>query len=420
MGIFSGFRRKVANVHFGIFGVTSTYKSGQPEEVADVFTCVKILSENISKMTPSVRDKTNKIAKHQLNDILGWRPNLFQNHQAFWQTVEYKRNIYGNAYVYVERNGAGQPVKLYSLSNESILQASINEYGRLFYDIDFGLTIATPFTDARTVSSFDVLHFKHQSKDGIFGISPLVSLASYAAILSNASQMLSDFYANSAMSTLALKPRVDRASLATSTSDAAEAFTEKYGKGQSGKILAIPPNMDLVEVNQKYSDAQLIETQRYSKEQIGNMFGIPKFMLGITDTDKSIEQQTKQFLALSLSPILAMYAAEMEFKLVTTNEHNRGLYIGYNTEKMIETDTKTRAEVISMLVSKGIMTPNEGALAMGNEPIDSIWGDMHYTQSQNIPYEQYDQFAKKNGTEPLGETEKKPINDKTNEKDSSV
>ena len=69
--------------------------------------------------------------------------------------------------------------------------------------------------------------------------------------------------------------------------------------------------------------------------------------------------------------------------------------IEYNTEKLIETDIKTKAEIVSLQVSKGIMTPDEGAIKMGNNPIDSEFGKLHWTQSQNNPIEYYDQWGKK-------------------------
>lgn len=416
MGLMDWFRGKAVSVTNGIFGITSTYDSGETEEVADVFTCIKILSENTSKMTPQVRDKNNKITDHKLNRVLGWKPNAFQNHQSFWQTVEYTRNVYGNAYVYLQRDPNGYINKMYALRNDSILSATITESGKLIYRVNFSTSLSCPRNDTTDVSAENIFHFRHQSKDGIFGISPLTVLRSYASILSRASQMLESFYGNNAMSTLALKPKIDKQSLAETMQKASDDFIKNHGSSQSGKIITIPPNTDLVEINQKYADAQVIETQRYSKEQIGNLFGIPKFMLGITDTDKSIEQQTKQFLALTLSPILQMYSAEMEFKSIRDDEHKKGLYIGYNTEKMIETDTKTKAETIANLVSKGLMTPNEGAVAMGNDPIDGIWGNLHWIQSQNNPIEYYDEWGKTNNNNKDGtDTKDKSLEDRGGE-----
>ena len=81
---------------------------------------------------------------------------------------------------------------------------------------------------------------------------------------------------------------------------------------------------------------------------------------------------------------------------MTAQEINKGIHIAYNTEKLIETDVETKATVIATQVSKGIMTPNEGAIAMGNDPIDSEWGDYHFTQSQNQAIEKYPEWANNN------------------------
>jgi len=193
---------------------------------------------------------------------------------------------------------------------------------------------------------------------------------------------------------MALETTVDRASLANKLNEAQDDFIGKYvGEENAGKPIRLPPNTKIVPIGQKFADAQVIETQRFAREEIANLFGIPKSMFEATDNNESIEQQTRMFLALTLTPIIEAYIAELEFKLLTAEEIKSGVHIEYNTEKLIDTDFKTRVETITQLVAKGIISPNAGARELGYDIDKSPWADELWIQSQNNPISQYESWG---------------------------
>jgi phage portal protein BeeE len=223
--------------------------------------------------------------------------------------------------------------------------------------------------------------------------------------------MIDSFYANNATSAMAIETTIDKAALFKDLGTSTDTFLEKYvGVENAGKPIRLPPNTKLVPIHQKFADAQVIETQKHAREEIANLFGIPKFMLQSENNEASIEQQTRQFLAFTINPIIEIYKCELESKLLTTQEINKGYQIMYDTEKLVETDTKTKTDVIALQVSKGLATPNEGAKKLGNKPIASLWADMHWVQSQNNPIEKYEVW----GNNQLGVTQ--PAVPPTNQK----
>ena len=368
--------------------------AGDTTLVAAYFTGVKILSENMAKMHPQVLDKENKVMEnHPLTPLFSHHPNNYTNRQKFWKVAEAKRVNQGDCYAYISRE-RGKATGLHLLTKESIIGAKLDTSGRLFYEVNFGKTSLSPFTGIEQIRDEDLLHFTFGQVDGLFGTSALEILALQTSIMARAQRTLDAFYKNNATSSLAIETTIDRASIMGKMNDANADFIEEYvGADNSGKPIRLPPNTKVVPIGQKFADAQVIETQRFAREEIANLFGIPKSMFDATDNNESIEQQTRMFLAFTLTPIIEAYIAELEFKLLTAEEKKAGVHIEYNIEKLIETDIKTKAEIITMQVTKGIMSPNEGAKAMGNDVIDGIYGDFHWTQTQNQPIEYYDQWG---------------------------
>jgi phage portal protein BeeE len=100
-----------------------------------VYVCIKILSENISKLPVKIYQDNGgikKVAGHYLNPILRLRPNPYMSASDFWKGVEVQRNIYGNSYVWIEyanrgRN-AGKVQALYLLDAQQ-MQVWVDDSG---------------------------------------------------------------------------------------------------------------------------------------------------------------------------------------------------------------------------------------------------------------------------------------------------
>ena len=70
------------------------------------FVCIKILSESLGKLNNKVYQHTDRgivETEHPLNKIVGLRPNPYMTAAIYNATVEYYRNHYGNAFVWIER-----------------------------------------------------------------------------------------------------------------------------------------------------------------------------------------------------------------------------------------------------------------------------------------------------------------------------
>ena len=90
---------------------------------ATYFACMKVLSESIGKMPLKLlrQDEKNGVhtaLNHPLYTVIHDRPNPYMTSSVFWSTVEFNRNHYGNAYVWIQ--GAGSNTRLWILPFEDV------------------------------------------------------------------------------------------------------------------------------------------------------------------------------------------------------------------------------------------------------------------------------------------------------------
>src|SRR5699024_4205059 len=73
------------------------------DKKATLFTCLRILSDGVSKLPIKVHDNDDQDSRHQLSNILKLRPNKLMSAATFWRTIEYQVNWYGYSVVPIEK-----------------------------------------------------------------------------------------------------------------------------------------------------------------------------------------------------------------------------------------------------------------------------------------------------------------------------
>lgn len=81
-------------------------KTGKDISEITYFVCIKVLSESLGKLNNKVYQKTDEGVKqvnHYLNGLVGLRPNPYMPASVYNATIEFYRNHYGNAFVWIDR-----------------------------------------------------------------------------------------------------------------------------------------------------------------------------------------------------------------------------------------------------------------------------------------------------------------------------
>lgn len=358
---------------------------------ATYFACMKVLSEGIGKLPLKLlrqneRNGVETMRRHALYHVLHDRPNPYMTASSFWSTVEFNRNHYGNAYVWIQ--GAGKNMRLWILpttdvqvyyDNAKILADQPDIYyiysggGRLF---KFG--------------SEEILHFKTSNTlDGLIGVSVQEQLSATIRGGVKSQKMLNSMYSSGFTAKAVLNYT---GSLNDANVKELVKMTEAYGKGELSNegvenIIPIPLGFNLTPLNVKLADNQFIEGKQYSALQIASAFGIKPYQIGdyTKSSYASAEAQQLSFYVDTLLYIIKQYEEEISYKLLTTEEIEDGYYAKFNVAVILRADLATQIDTLSKGVSNFIYTPNEARAMLDLEAKEG--GDRLLGNGASIPVE---------------------------------
>lgn len=363
------------------------------------FACVKILSESVGKLPLKLLQHDEKggvikAYKHPLYKVLSTKPNPYQTATHFWSTVEFNRNHYGNAYVWIQ--GAGSKTSLWVLPTENV---------ELFVDDKclWGKSNAlwVIYTDPKTgdkikISYDSVLHFKTStSSDGISGLSIRETLATTVEGNLKAQAMLNKAYENGFTGKAVLQ-------YTGNLNEANEkAYARKIADFVNGdnptNVIPMMLGTSLQAINTKLADNEFLGLKKYSALQIAAAFGIKPNQ--INDYEKSsyasAEAQQLAFYVDTLLYILKQYEEELSNKLLSDSELEQGYYFKFNISVILRADLKTQIESLVSAVSNGIYTPNEARAFLDVGAKEG--GELLMCNGSNIPVKMIGKQYEKGG-----------------------
>lgn len=358
---------------------------------ATYFACLKILSEAIGKMPLKLLRYNSKngvitMRKHDLYNILHDRPNPYMTATSFWSTVEYNRNHWGNAYVWIQ--GAGKNLKLWILPSENV---------EVWYDDAKALAdqpdIYYLYSAGNKLYKFgseEILHFKSSNSfDGILGISVQDQLKNTIGGSVKSQKMLNKMYESGFTAKAVLQYT---GSLSDENTKAFVAGIESYAKGDLRddgieNIIPIPLGSTLTPLNVKLADNQFIEVKQYTSGQIAAAFGIKPYQYNdLTKSSyASAEAQQLSFYVDTLLYIIKQYEEELSYKLLTPEEIVQGYHFKFNVAVILRADLATQINTLSTGVSNFIYTPNEARAMLDLEAKEG--GDRLLGNGASIPVE---------------------------------
>lgn len=347
-------------------------KTTEPMQEVTYFTCLKMMSETIAKMPWKYYQHTSKgITEPELSDtakLMKNRPNPFMTPTTFWNAVEMNRNHFGNAYVYVrskfKRQKYGGELKVLDMwiMPSNCVQIVVDNKGYFGGVGKIWYVYNDKYSGKQYVFSTDeVLHFKtSHSLDGITGLPVQYILKQSVDGAAASQEFLNNLYENglTAKATLEYSGELNE----EAKQKLIQAF-ETYGSGtkNTGKILPVPLGMKLTPLDIKLSDSQFIELKKYSALQIAAAFGIKPNQ--INDYEKSSyansELQQLSFYVDTMLFVMKQYEEEVNYKLLTEDEQDAGIYFKLNEKVLLRTDSKTQMEIFAQAVNNGIQKPNE-------------------------------------------------------------
>lgn len=356
---------------------------------ATYFACMKVLSEAIGKLPLKLLRYNDKngvetARKHPLYYALYSRPNPYMTATNFWSTVEYNRNHYGNAYVWIQ--GAGKDMKLWILPSTQV--TVYYDDAKILADQPDIYYVYSGGGQNYRFSSEEILHFKSSNTlDGIVGISVKDQLKSTIGGGVKSQKMLNKMYDSGFTAKAVLNYT---GSLNDANVQELVRMTEAYAKGDLKdkgveNIIPIPLGFSLNPLNVKLADNQFVEVRQYTALQIASAFGIKPYQIGdyTKSSYASAEAQQLSFLVDTLLYIIKQYEEELSYKLLSREEIDNGYHFKFNVAVILRADLATQINTLSAGVSNFIYTPNEARAMLDLEAKEG--GDKLLGNGASIP-----------------------------------
>jgi len=387
----------------GIDPTTTNYKGKNALKEATVFACIRILADAVGKLPVKVyQDKEGKqsASGHYLVPILKTRPNPWMSARDFFKALEVQRNLYGNAYAWIDvaatgRN-AGRVQELYPLES-SRMKIYVDNAGLL--PGHGGLWYVYTGRDGTEykIKPDEILHFKGLTCDGIVGMTPLEQLKSTIENAGSAGQYLN----NSFKTGLQTKGIIHY--VGDLDQKAKNNFREKFEEMSSGlknanRVSLLPIGYQFQPVSLTMADAQFLENTQLTIKQIAAAFGVKNHQINDLEraTHTNIAEQQKEFYIDTLMDNLTGYEQELTYKLFIQRELDEGYYIRFNVNAILRADQKTRYESYRVGIQSGFLTPNEARELEEREAKDG--GDRLLVNGNMMPIEMAGkQYNKKGG-----------------------
>lgn len=358
---------------------------------ATYFACMKVLSEAVGKLPLKIYKYNDQngievAREHDLYRVLHERPNPYMTASTFWSTVEFNRNHYGNAYVWIQ--GAGKNTKLWILPSKEV--EVWYDDAKILADQPDIYYIYSHGGKRYQLGSEEVLHFKTSNTlDGLVGVSVQKQLQSTISGAIKSQKMLNKMYESGFTAKAVLNYT---GSLNDANVEQLVKSIENYAKGglkDKGveNIIPIPLGFKLDPLNVKLADNQFIEVKQYSSLQIASAFGIKPYQIGdyTKSSYASAEAQQLSFYVDTLLYILKGYEEEITYKLLSKFDVDNGYFAKFNVSVILRADLATQINTLSTAVNSFLMTPNEARAKLDLGNVEG--GDRLLGNGASIPVE---------------------------------
>jgi phage portal protein BeeE len=154
-------------------------------------------------------------------------------------------------------------------------------------------------------------------------------------------------------------------------------------KANNGDV-ALPVGWDYKELSVAPAEAEFLGTSQAGVANISRWTGVPLYKLADMSaaTRNNVEQQAIEFLQDTMGPIGTKFENEYNCKLLTLPSEE-DMYLEFNWDAYIRTDTLTKAEAFAKNIQNAIKTPAQIRALNNDEFIEG--SDKLFIQGATVP-----------------------------------
>jgi HK97 family phage portal protein/HK97 family phage major capsid protein len=347
--------------------------------MSGVYACSSLLADSISQLPLGVfrRDGERRLPlpNHPASRLLAGPVNDAMGRRGLCKTVELARQLRGNGYVEVERDGAGAPVGLWPLRADVTYPK--RESGRLIYQ-------TSADGQSVTLDPANVIHIRGLSHDGLCGLSPVAAARQAISLAVAAEKFGVKFFNNDAKSGGFIQLPYDQASRAREQRREA-AQQDEGGLANAHKPKTLPMGAKYIPTTIAPEEAQFLVTRQFQLEEICRWYRVPLVLVQSVEKTTSwgtgVEQLMIGFAQWTIAPLAQSWEEELSLKLLSPEDRAAGVYIRADLRGLLRGDMAARAAFYQSAIQNSWMTPNE---VRAREELDPLPGGDRQLRAANM------------------------------------
>lgn len=348
-----------------------------------VYACIALIASDVSKLCMRLMELQGDIWR----EVDGKRdspflpllrkPNHYQTAVQFLQLWMTTKLMYGNAYIFKEKDRRGVVSALYVL-DPRMVTTYVAPDGEVFYQLqDDDLN---QVTGKNTVPESEIIHDRMTTLfHPLCGVSPLYACAYSSTqgvrIQSNSEQFFKNMSRPSGM--LTAPAAIDE----TTAERLKREFQMGFSGTNIGKLFVAGSGLKYEPMTIPAQEAQLIEQLGWTVEDVARAFSVPlyKISAGAYPQMSNIGALKQDYLDTCLQVHITGIEALLNDGLGLTR---LGMKVDLDEDDLLRMDPLSRAEIADKKVKSGTMKPNEARAADDLPPVAG--GDQCYLQQQNF------------------------------------
>ena len=350
-----------------------SYAQNNYLSIPAVYAALDLISSSIAEMPLNVRiteqGKDTIVDNHPISVLFD---TMLMSRYTVLKKLTWDMLWFGNAYIYIKRDGQGSPIKLIYLDHGDVSIDYNKTKGTIIYQIANHLDVP------QIAKPENMLHFYKNTRDGITGIGLLAYASQAFKLADNLNNAANDFFGSGCNVDGILKFQgiiPDK-----SKKEIREQWTQVHTPGASGAgLVVIGGDADYIPVSQDPSHSQMLESREFGISEIARFFGIsPLLLQDLTNGTSNIEEISLQFVKFTLQPIVSLIEAEINRKMLS----GTNLWIDLDQTVLLSADKQAMSNYITSLTRNGIITINEGRKMLDMNEIEG--GDKLFVPYSDI------------------------------------
>jgi HK97 family phage portal protein len=337
--------------------------------VSAVYRATELRAKTIGQMPVQYQQKDNEKGNFlpwmyglgkRMNYLLQEEPNPLMSGPALWEQVTINRLMWGNGFVYIERDVFGDPVHLW------LAECGGFDLGNNTYNITY-MTNYGPMMKVN-VKPQDIMHFPNTFRfdDGIWGKSTLRYAAETLSLIKTEKAQSLETAAKGGRVKLIIgeeKPASTQGTLASGllSKDAMNDYADEINDRIYQKDVVAMRGLDKIQnISMSAQDMQLIEQLNLGLDDVARFWAVPRplLMLDTNSHYNDYSNATMEFLSRTIGPDKTDMEKEIARKLLGVKYYGvRRIHIC--DKPLLAMDPERQAKVAKMQLEAGIKTVNE-------------------------------------------------------------